>query len=169
MKKRIIVSVISDLVTDQRVQKECNTFHKMGYEVLLIGRKSERKFLLDKLAYQSLRFSNPFSRGPLMYLVFNLQLFCYLLFKRSDILLANDLDTLLPNFIIAQVKNIKLVYDSHEYFTESVYKKSSRKIWEILEKTLFPHLKNVITVNDSIKNVYENKYKVASTVMRNEP
>lgn len=169
MKKKIVVSVISDLVTDQRVQKECNSLHKMGYDVLLIGRKSDRTFLLQKLKYKTIRFQNPFKRGPLMYLAFNVQLFFYLLFKKADILWANDLDTLLPNFIISRLKNIKLIYDSHEYFTESVYKKRSRTIWEMLEKKLFPRLKNIITVNDSIKEVYENKYKVPITVIRNVP
>jgi glycosyltransferase involved in cell wall biosynthesis len=50
-----------------------------------------------------------------------------------------------------------------------VYKKTSRKIWEQLEKFLFPRLKNVVTVNDSIKNVYEKKYKVPVVVVRNVP
>ncbi|MDQ2720024.1 MAG: glycosyltransferase [Bacteroidota bacterium] len=169
MKKTIIVSVISDLVTDQRVQKECSTFQKMGYDVLLIGRKSKRNFILKELGYKSIRFHNPFTRGPLLYFVFNVQLFFFLLFKKPDILWANDLDTLLPNFMISRLKRIKLVYDSHEYFTESVYKKSSKKVWNFLEKKLFPHLKNVITVNDSIKNAYENNYNVPVTVVRNVP
>ena len=169
MNKKIIVSVISDLVTDQRVQKECNTFHKEGYDVTLIGRKSQNIFGLKELPYKVTRFQNLFKRGPLMYLVFNAQLFFFLLFKKADILWANDLDTLLPNFIIARLKNIKLVYDSHEYFTLSVYKRTSRKIWEQLEKFLFPRLRNVITVNDSIKNVYEKKYKVPAVVVRNVP
>ncbi len=169
LRKKIIVSVISDLVTDQRVQKECNTLHKMGYEVSLIGRKSKRKFLLIELPYKITRFPNLFSKGPFMYLMFNAQLFFYLLFKKADILWSNDLDTLLPNFIIARFKKIKLVYDSHEYFTESVYKKSSRRVWQMLEEKLFPYLKNVITVNDSIKEIYEKKYKVPVTVIRNVP
>jgi glycosyltransferase involved in cell wall biosynthesis len=169
LRKKIIVSVISDLVTDQRVQKECNSFHQNGYEVLLLGRKSKRDFLLKDLPYKTIRFHNLFQRGPMMYLVFNLQLFIYLLFKKADILWSNDLDTLLPNFIITKLKKSKLVYDSHEYFTESVYKQSSRKVWEMLENKLFPQLKNVITVNDSIKNIYENKYKVPVTVIRNVP
>lgn len=169
MKKKIIVSVISDVVTDQRVQKECNTFYNMGYEVLLIGRKSKNFFLLDELSYKVIRFYNLFSRGPLMYAIFNIQLFFYLLFKKANILWANDLDTLLPNFIISRLKKTKLIYDSHEYFTMSVYKKSSRRIWEKLEKFLFPKLKNVITVNSSIRNVYEKKYNVPVTVIRNVP
>ena len=104
-----------------------------------------------------------------MYLVFNIQLFFYLLFKKADVLWANDLDTLLPNFIISRLKNTKLVYDSHEYFTQSVYKNTSRKIWEKLERFLFPKLKNVVTVSNSIKKVYEDKYKVPVTVIRNVP
>lgn len=168
-KKKIIVSVISDLVTDQRVQKECNTLHKMGYDVLLLGRRSDRNFVLKDLPYKTMRFQNLFAKGPLMYLVFNLQLFFYLLFKKTDVLWANDLDTLLPNFIISRINRSKLIYDSHEYFTESVYKKSSKRIWEMLEQKLFPRLKNVITVNDSIKKIYENKYKVPVTVIRNVP
>lgn len=169
LRKKIIVSVISDLVTDRRVQKECNTLQKIGYEVLLIGRKSKKDFLLNDLPYKTIRFYNLFQRGPLMYLVFNLQLFFYLLFKKTNILWANDLDTLLPNFMVSRFKNLKLVYDSHEYFTESVYERSSKQIWEMLEKKLFPWLKNVITVNDSIKNIYENKYNVPVTVIRNVP
>ncbi|MEO6328400.1 MAG: glycosyltransferase [Ginsengibacter sp.] len=169
MNKKIIVSVISDLVTDQRVQKECNTFYKEGYDVLLIGRKSKNNFGLNELPYEFTRFQNLFRRGPLMYLVFNIQLFFFLMVKKADILWANDLDTLLPNFIISRLKKIKLVYDSHEYFTLSVYKKTSRKIWEQLEKFLFPRLKNVVTVNNSIKTVYEKKYKVPITVIRNVP
>lgn len=169
MPKKVIVSVISDLVTDQRVQKECNTLHKMGYEVLLIGRKSNRNFVLKNLPYKIIRLQNLFQKGPMMYLVFNVQLFFYLLFRKADILWANDLDVLLPNFLISRIKKSKLIYDSHEYFTESVYKKSSKQFWEMLERKLFPRLKNVITVNHSIKKIYENKYNVPVTVIRNVP
>ncbi len=167
--KKIIISVISDLVTDQRVQKVCNTLHTAGYEILLIGRKSSRNFSLKQLPFKTIRFFNPFSRGPMMYFIFNCQLFFYLLFMKTDILWANDLDTLFPNYLISIIKRSRLIYDSHEYFTESVYKKTSKKIWERLEKILFPRLKNVITVNNSIKHVYENKYNVPVTVIRNVP
>lgn len=169
MRKKIIVSVISDLVTDQRVQKECSTFCKMGYEVLLVGRNSRNTFGLAEVPYKIKRFQNLFRRGPLMYLVFNVQLFFFLLFKKADILWANDLDTLLPNFIVSRLKRIKLVYDSHEYFTLTVYKKFSREVWQRLESFLFPQLKNVVTVNNSVRKIYEEKYKVPLVVLRNMP
>ncbi len=169
MNKKIIVSVISDIVTDQRVQKECATVHKLGYEVLLLGRKSSNDFGLDKLHYKVLRFWDPFKRGPFMYAFFNFQLFFYLLFKSADILWANDLDTLLPNYLIAKLKRIILVYDSHEYFLLTVSKKFSRNVFEKIERYVFPKLRNVVTVNNSIKDVYEKKYGVPITVIRNVP
>lgn len=141
----------------------------MGFEVLLIGRKSKRTFLLNDLPFKTIRFHNLFRRGPFMYLFFNVQLMFLLLFKKADVLWSNDLDTLLPNFIVSKLKNYLLVYDSREYFTESVTKKTSKKIWEVLEKKLFPNLKNVITVNNSIKEVYKKRYRVPITVIRNVP
>jgi glycosyltransferase involved in cell wall biosynthesis len=169
LNKKIIVSVISDVVTDQRVQKICNTFIKIGYDVLLIGRKGSNSALLMEFPYKVILLQSPFRRGPLMYLFFNIQLFFFLLFRSADVYWANDLDTLLPNFINAAIKNKKLVYDSHEYFTQSVYKRSSRRVWEFLEKMLFPKLKNIITVNNSIKSAYEEKYNVTVTAVRNVP
>lgn len=167
--KKIIVSVISDLVTDQRVMKECNTLYKLGYEILLIGRYSKNTFDLDKRLYKIIRFKNLFKKGPGMYLIFNIQLFFYIICKKADLLWANDLDTLIPNYLISKIKNVKLIYDSHEYFTMSVAKINSRKIWNFLEEFCFPNLKNVITVNESIKKVYEKKYHVPITVIRNVP
>ena len=36
-RKLVIVTVISDLVTDYRVHKVCQTLHDEGFRVLLIG------------------------------------------------------------------------------------------------------------------------------------
>ena len=169
MKKKIIASVISDIVTDQRVQKECATFHKIGYEVLLIGRRSNSDVGLSKLPYRIIRFWDPFKRGAAMYVFFNIQLFLYLLFQRVDILWANDLDTLLPNFLISRFRKKVLVYDSHEYFLLTVAKRFSRNIFTRIERYIFPKLAHVVTVNNSIKEVYEKAYGVAITVIRNVP
>jgi hypothetical protein len=42
------------------------------------------------------------------------------------------LDTLLPNFLASKLSGAKIIYDSHELFTEApelIHRKSVQKIW----------------------------------------
>ena len=83
-----------------------------------------------------------------------------------------DLDTLLPNFIISKLKGSALFYDSHEYFTEVpelVNRPRIQGFWLSIEKFIFPKLKNVFTVNDSIASIYKAMYNVDVKVVRNLP
>jgi glycosyltransferase involved in cell wall biosynthesis len=95
-----------------------------------------------------------------------------LFFYKANLFYANDLDTLLPSYLHSIFRRKKIIYDSHEYFTEQAEIKDKplvRKIWGIIEKFVFPKLKYVITVNKSIADVYKEKYKVNVQVMRNCP
>jgi len=170
--KRVIVSVINDLVTDQRVAKVCQSLSHMGFDILLVGRKLKNSLPIDKRLYATRRMKMLFTKGPCFYAAFNVRLFFLLLFKKADLLVANDLDTLLPNYLVSKLKNIPLVYDSHEYFTEVpelVNRKRVQRIWERIERNIFPKLKNIITVNDSIAGLYEKKYGIRPKVVRNIP
>jgi len=112
-----------------------------------------------------------FTRGPLFYAFFNLRLFFFLLFRRTDVLVANDLDTLLANYLISRIKNKPLVYDSHEYFTEvpELQGRYARRVWLAVERWIFPKLRDVITVNESIAGEYEKRYGLRPRVVRNLP
>jgi glycosyltransferase involved in cell wall biosynthesis len=95
-----------------------------------------------------------------------------LLFTKFDVAHANDLDTLLPNYLATKIKRKQIVYDTHEYFTEVPELQQNRfkkNIWLFVEKLIFPKLKYVFTVNQSIADVYKNLYGVDVKVLRNVP
>ena len=95
----------------------------------------------------------------------------YLLIRRkADILIACDLDTLPANYLVSLLRNCKLVYDSHEYFTEVPELQNRtfvRNVWLSIEKYIVPRLKHAYTVSHSIANEYEAKYGVKFEVIRN--
>lgn len=170
--KKAIVSVINDLSTDQRVHKVCTTLHSLGFEVTLVGRKQKKSFPLNERTYKTKRMFLLFEKGPFFYLEYQKRLFFYLLFHQADVLVSNDLDTLLPNYLISKLKNVPLVYDSHELFCEvpelqnNLFKKS---IWKKVERWIFPKLKYVFTVNQSIADIYSKEYNVDVKIVRNIP
>jgi glycosyltransferase involved in cell wall biosynthesis len=172
LKKIVIISVTSDLVTDQRVHRTASFLDENGFIVVLIGRVKKDSFPVDRRSYKVIRFNTIFEKGPLFYAFFNIRLFWYLLFSSHDILVSNDLDTLPANFLVSRIKKTILYYDSHEYFTEVpelISRPFVRYIWLKIEAFVFPRLKNVITVNQSIASIYQNKYRVNVHVVRNVP
>lgn len=122
--------------------------------------------------YKTKRFKLIFNKGVLFYAEYNLRLFFFLLFRKHDIYHANDLDTLLPMWLISSIHRKKLVYDTHEYFTgvpEIQNRYFVKKVWSGIEKFLFPKVKHVFTVNESISELYFKEYKSRPLVIRNLP
>lgn len=172
MAKKVIISVISDLVTDQRVNRTANTFFKLGYEVILVGRQMKQSMPVESRPYKVVRFRLPYEKGPLFYISYNLRLCWFLLRNKAGLIWANDLDTLLPCRIVSKLYGSKLVYDSHEYFTgvpELENRPAVQRIWKSLEKMVLPGISYMITVNDSIAGLYEKEYRKKPIVIRNIP
>lgn len=171
MKKRIIISVTSDLATDQRVLKVARSCFVNGYDVLLIGRKLKNSSPLN-LPFKYKRMQLLFNHSALFYAEYNIRLFLILLFSCSDILLSNDTDTLLANYLASKIRRKKLVFDAHELFPEvpELVNRSKKKyIWKKLEDWIFPHLSHSYTVCTSISEYYKKKYNIHMKVVRNVP
>lgn len=169
--KKIIVSVTNDLTTDQRVDKICAFLLEHNFDVLLIGRKLPGSLPIQR-NYKTKRLSLFFNKGFLFYAEFNIRLFLTLLFSKKDLLLSNDIDTLVANFLISKIQYKKLVYDSHELFTEIpelIHRPFVRKCWLNIEKWILPKLKNTYTVSNSIAQYYNKKYDTNFKVIRNLP
>ena len=170
--KKIIISVTNDLIADNRVHKVATSLCKNNYNILLIGRKLKKSSKIKERNYKCKRIKLIFNKGALFYAEYNFRLFWLLLFTKADILLANDLDTLLANFLCAKIKRKKRVYDSHEYFTEVpelINRKFTKKIWLTIEKFILPKIKFSYTVCKSIADIYNKKYGTNMKIVRNIP
>ena len=169
-KKIAFVSVINDLVTDNRVNKTCMALIESGYDVTLVGRKLSNSLPIPNWTFKTIRLKMIFKKGPAFYFFFNFRLFFVGLINKTDLFYANDLDTLAPMFLLSKLKKKPLIYDSHELFCEVPELKASRikkAIWQKLEGYIIPKLKTCITVNDSIAKIYEAKYNVPFYIIRN--
>ncbi len=181
-----IVSVINDLTTDQRVDRTCRTLVKAGYEVLLVGRQLTHSRTLAPRSYGTHRMRLLFEKGPAFYAEYNLRLFFFLLARRYDLLVSNDLDTLPGSYVANRIKSIFLkerghrgnpvriphLHDCHEYFRgmpELTGRKFVSRCWKWIEDKIFPQLRYVVAVNRSVADLYSAEYGNTITVIRNVP
>ena len=165
---KVLVSVFNNLSTDQRVEKVCRTLSENGFTIELIGNNwgglpdLKRDYPVSRIILKSkiLRYA---------YVEFQWKLYKELL-KKADqhtILLSNDLDTLLPNYMVSKKLNIPLVYDSHEIFTEmpSVNGRFTQNIWRSLESFIAPKLKFMMTASESYADWFHKTYGIERPVV----
>lgn len=170
---KILVSVFNNLLTDQRVEKICKTLYDGGYEIELIGNNWGGEPQMQR-SYSFYRIPLKAKKLRFAYLEYNYKLYLELKkrISKDTILLANDLDTLLPNYLISKKYRLPLVYDSHEIFTEmpSVRGRFVQKIWRKLEKTIYPKLKYKMVANESYAHWFLKTYqKGKPLVIENYP
>ncbi|MGC1389907.1 MAG: glycosyltransferase [Bacteroidales bacterium] len=167
---KVAFSVTNCICHDQRVLKIAGIVSRFGCDITIIGRRSGYCCDSDSVPFRTKRFRMIIKKGFLFYAFYNIRLFIFLLFNKYDLLVSNDLDTLLPNFLISWFKKTTLIYDSHEYFTgvpEIQNRPFVKWVWKSIEKSVFPALKYVMTVSDSIALQYEKEYGLKPVTVRN--
>ena len=172
MGRRVVISVITDLVTDQRVHKVSLTLQEAGYEVLLIGARRHTSLPLGPRSYPARRIRMLFQKKVFFYAEFNLRLFFRLLFTRGDVFLGNDLDAMTAVWLAGFLRRKPVVYDTHEYYLgmpELDGRPLTKKVWQRIEAFIFPRLRYIYTICDSFSELYYKDYGKTLGVVRNVP
>ncbi len=167
---RVLIAVISDLSTDMRVQKQALLLASEGWSVTVIGRETGSGLTLSLPGVKTHLIRVPFRKGPAMYILFNFFLLWHLLFRQFDLCVACDLDTLVPCSVISRLCGRILVYDAHEYFTGQqglAERRFKQSVWKWAERQTVPGVRHMITVSESIADLYRREYGVNPVVIRN--
>lgn len=163
--KKIISFVFNDFTRDIRVYKENKSLLDNNFKILVVATDGK-----------NLKTNDTFHNIPIYRIkcntisIFPINLILYWIksiwkFRKERYFHCNDLYTL-PIGIAIKIffnKKAKVVYDCHELETDAgIYnnKPFLKIIAKICEKILIKHVDKVITVSDSIANVYQNKYHI---------
>jgi glycosyltransferase involved in cell wall biosynthesis len=166
----ITLCATSDLVTDQRMRRICQALHDAGFEVELIGCTLPDSLPLDPTPYKQTRLSCYFHKGKFFYLEFAIRLFIRLLYQKTNIINAVDLDTILPVLAVARLRGRACTYDAHEYFTEVpevVHRPATKYIWERVAAFCIPRMNACYTVGGALANIFSERYGVPFATLRN--
>lgn len=166
----IVFTVTNNLTYDQRMIRICTSLANQGYVITLVGVKNKNAIPLTTQPYTQKRLHCFFSNGFGFYAEYNIRLFFYLLFLKANVFCCVDLDTMLPIYVAGKLRNKKLVYDAHEYFSqqkEIITRPSVYKIWYWIERTFVPKFKLGYTVSYSIAKAFRELYNVDYEVVMN--
>lgn len=158
MKKVCMLSISGPgLIYDSRICREANSLAKQ-YDVVLLDicEKPDRryysfqKFRIRRAALRLKRLPNRILFLPIKYAEYVIVAAVQAFRERADIYHAHDLHCLVPAFLAAKMVGKKVVYDSHEFYTEVADMPAlEKKAWKSIEKRLSRRADIVIAANDS--------------------
>jgi len=167
--KKIILTASSDLYSDQRMQRISKALHDFGYDVVLVGRYLGRSF---EGPYKTVQLKCIFNRGILFYFELNLRVLLFLLTHKYDCLCSVDLDTMLSGWLSSRIKNVRWVFDAHEYYEEApevIHRAFIKKFWSKIGLWTVPKTDGAYTVSKSLQELFKTKYSIDFELIRNVP
>lgn len=162
--------VFNNFKNDSRVLKEALSLQSKGFCVtvvalhdnLLAERESFNEILIHRIKLSTKNLSKNKIVQLIKYVEFVIRFFKE--YKKYKIIHCHDLITL-PVGVFAKWffnKNVKIVYDSHEYAINDLPNQSflSIKLKFYIEKYFIKYADKVITVSESIANEYKKLYNI---------
>ena len=168
-KQKVANLVFNPFINDSRVIKESISLANNGYKVEVIAHldknlpaeDQQENFKIKRFSYLDRTITKDKLGKLKAYLKYIKESVSYC--KNFDILHCNDLNTLPIGFIIKKFfnKDVKIVYDAHEYETEINGLSGIQKtITKKLEKLLIKYADKVICVSNAIADEYVKLYDI---------
>lgn len=176
-KKNIIIAITGHIITDQRIIRIASSLQANQFNVTVYYRayykfKQSQKQTTFQYPFNIRKMTFLFNKGVAFYVLYNLRLFCLLLFKKSHIYCSVDSDTLLAFTLLSKLKNVPLVYDAHEYFAEVPELENQAKkkaIWHWITSFGIKQSTARYTVSETLAKALEARYNAPFKTIRNVP
>lgn len=174
MKKIKICDVVRNSVWyDPRVIKQIDEYHNNGFDLSVVGvenskyNENEINKLKGSVRIVKIRDKYKKHRNKLYTLLKEIYIFKSLVQEiincNPDIIHANDLNALFPAYIASKKIKCKIVYDSHEIYTENIGIASSfiqRSFWKIIEKSIIKKIDLVVSVSNAAAEYLAKLYDI---------
>lgn len=176
--KTVLSIVLNEFTHDNRVLNEAISLTRAGYDVSVIAlhrdELPEREIVEDFKVHRMKLSSINLKRFKLIkHLEYVYRTYRQYAKSKVDVIHCHDLTALPVGFLFKVLvsRNIKVVYDAHEYETEVNGLGGIRKIfYRILERYLIPYSDLVITVSNMIGKEYQRLYSIpAPAIILNCP
>lgn len=162
---------------EPKVEKEAKTLGSNGYkvEILAWDRTCDHSESEVKEFYKIKRYKlkAPYGKPELVLKLFIWSFYelLYLIRSDYDIIHTFDLDTLIPAVIISKIRNKHLIYDSADFYADSLPEKVPifiRNIVARIEIFFSKFADTVILVDETRKNQFNNELK-RTVIINNSP
>lgn len=171
--KKIIHILMTDYSVDSRVYNETTSLQKTFYDVNVFCLKSQN-FKANE--YRENVFIQRFGIGKSKILKF-LSAYLLMFFKsfrqEVDLVHAHDVTALPIAYIIAKLKRVPFIYDSHELWSQSHHASNSKillAIIKFMERFFAKRANHIITVSKSIQIYMQSYFKNENVALiRNIP
>ncbi len=140
-----------------------NTDFSNTFCIFRINNQPLDKILFLPLRYLQWQFLNRFRMFKTIRLI--------LMKSKCDIMYCNDFDTLILGYLFKNKYKFKIIYDSHELWTERSGSKRTllhriiNKIEYVLEYIIIKKVNIIITVSDGIANELVKRYKISKPIV----
>lgn len=173
MKIKVCDVVRNSVWYDPRVIKQIDEYVKADFDVYVVGEEDNRynaseinripaSVRIVKIKEKYKRFQNKFNT------VLKEISVCKSLAKeiaacKPDIIHANDLDALLAAYIASRSWKCKIVFDSHEVYTDNFGLASAvlkKRFWSIVERWVIKRVDLVVCVSNAASDYFATKYNI---------